>query len=64
MMGTDNSQIQQMAEKLIEARSNKKPMLPLSEKYNLSMNDAYRVQKIIIDSKIAQGRRNDYCQNC
>ncbi|MBH10555.1 MAG: hypothetical protein CMG74_09450 [Candidatus Marinimicrobia bacterium] len=56
-MGTDNSQIQQMAEKLIEARSNKKPMLPLSEKYNLSMNDAYRVQKIIIDSKIAQGRR-------
>lgn len=56
-MKIDNDKIQLMAEKLIAARYNRKPISPLSDSINYSMEDAYKIQRKIINSKIRQGRK-------
>ena len=52
----DQVLIQQLANELLVAEDTATPLLPLTDRYpNITIQDAYAIQKAVIDLKLARG---------
>ena len=56
-MSLNKRQIKLLATKLIRTHNNKKLIPALSLSYDYSMDEAYKIQRMVIDHEISQGRK-------